>query len=124
MKCCHCQEAGHKAVDMACPSRAPDGLQVNLEIVRGGKNPLSNLHNCEDGCLIQDGQYDFSLSEQHYQFNCLRSHGKIDDSYQILEVDSGFQAMKIAETTLPKDEEKPEWKLVALREMETSNTEV
>ncbi len=30
--------------------------------------------------------------------------------------------MKIAETALPKDEEKPNWKLVVLREMETSNT--
>ncbi len=30
--------------------------------------------------------------------------------------------MKIAESALSKDEEKPEWKMVALREMETSNS--
>ncbi len=91
MKCHHCQETGHKAADMTYPARALDGLQVNLEIICGGKNTLSNLHNCEDGCLIQDGQHDFSSSEQHYQFNHLRFHSKIVDSYQILEVDSSFQ---------------------------------
>ncbi len=71
MKCCLCQETGHKAADMKCPARAPDGFQGNLEIVHGGKNLLSNLHNCEDSCLIKDGQHDFSSSEQHYQFNHL-----------------------------------------------------
>ena len=122
MRWCHCcGEIGHKALDPSCPARAPEGLQGNLEIVHGGKNPLSNLHNCEENCVIKDGQYDFTSSEQHYQFNRLHFHGKIDASYRVLEVDLGFQAMKIAKSALPKDEEKPEWKDVALREMETSN---
>ncbi len=64
--CHHCNEVGHKAADEICPARAPEGLQGNLEVVHGGKNPLSNLHNCEEGCLIKDGQYDFSSSEQYY----------------------------------------------------------
>ena len=119
--CHHCGEIGHKATDPSCPARAPEGLQGNLEIVHGGKNPLSNLHNCEENYVIKDGQHDFTLSEQHYQFNRLHFHGKIDASYRVLEVDSGFQAMKIAESALLKDEEKPEWKDMALREMETSN---
>ncbi len=41
--------------------------------------------------------------------------------HTVLEVDSGFQAMKIAGSALPKDEEKLEWKDIALREMEVSN---
>ncbi len=99
---------GHKAADEICPERAPEGLQGNLKVVCGGKNPLSNLHNCEEGCLIKDGQHDFSLSEQHYQFNRLWFHGKIDASHRVLEVDSGFQAMKIAESALQKEDEKME----------------
>ncbi len=89
--------------------------------MHGGKNPLSNLHNCEEGCCIQDGQHDFSSSEQHYQFGQLHFHGKIDDSYRVLEVDTGFQAMKIAEAALSKDE-RLDWKEVTVREMENSNT--
>ncbi len=36
-------------------------------------------------------------------------------------MDSGFQAMKIAESALPKENEKMEWRDVAIREMEMSN---
>ncbi len=46
-RCHQCSEVGHKATDKSCPARVPEGLQGNLEIVHGGKNPLSNLHNCK-----------------------------------------------------------------------------
>ncbi len=107
-RCHHCKDVGHKATDQSCLARVPEGLQGNFEIVHGGKNPLSNLHNCKENYLIKDGQYNFLSLEQHYQFNRLSFHGKIDASYQVLEVDSGFQAMKIAESVLPKDKEKHE----------------
>ncbi len=110
MSCCQCcHEVGHKASDKNCPALAPAGLQDDLELIYGGKHPLSNLHNCPDGCEIKDGQYDYGSSEQHYQFGRLCSHSKDDVAFCVLEADSGFQAMKIAEQALPKDEESDEW---------------
>ena len=88
--------------------------------MRGGKHPLSNLHNCPEGCVIKDGQYDFNSSEQHYQFGRLYFHGKVDESYHVLEVDMGFQAMKIAEVAL-LNEEKSDWLTQAVVDMRNSN---
>ncbi len=88
LSCCwYCQEVGHKAFDKTCPALALDGMQDNLELVHGGKHLLSNLHNCPEGCEIKDGHYDYSSSEQHYQFGQLHSHSKDDVAFHVLEAD-------------------------------------
>ena len=96
-------------------------MQDNLELVHGGKHLLSNLPNCPEGCEIKDSHYDYGSSEQHYQFGLLHSHGKDDAAFYVLEADSGFQAMKIAEQALPKEEESDNWKQNAVEEMKLSN---
>ncbi len=43
-------------------------------------------------------------------------------SYQLLEVGSGFEAMKIAHEALPVESSNEEWQLIVLREMLEMNT--
>ena len=81
MHCRHCGEPGHKASSLACMALAPKMIENTVEIIRGGKNPLSNLHSCPEGCEIQDGQHNFPSAEHHFQFKYLRFYGKLDDSY-------------------------------------------
>ena len=121
MKCRHCGEPGHKASSPSCTALAPEAIAGTIETVRGGKNPLSNLHTCPEGCLLQDGQYDFPSAKHHYQFKRLRFHRKLDDSYCILEVESGFQAMKIAHESLPQEESNDKWKAITICEMMDTN---
>ena len=121
MKCRHCGEPGHKASSPSCMALAPKAIAGTMETVRGGINPLSNVHTCPEGCLLPDGQHDFPSAEHHYQFKRLRFHGKLDDSYHILEVESGFQAMKIAHESLLQEESSEEWKAIAIHEMMDTN---
>ncbi len=71
MRCRHCGELGHKASSPSCTALAPDVIADMVETVRGGKNLLSNLHTCPEGCNLQDSQYNFPSVEHHYQFKCL-----------------------------------------------------
>ncbi len=80
-KCKRCGNTGHFARDPACVARAPAELAASVEPFRGAMNPLSNLHMCPEGCKIPDSSYDFPLSEHHYQFNRLRHHGLVNESY-------------------------------------------
>ena len=107
-KYCHCGEVGHKVSDLVCPGRAPSEVAAIVEPIRGGRHPLSNLHACPEGCLLPDGQYDFPTAEHHYQFKWLHFHNKLDESYRVLEAETGFQVMKIAHQVLPDDLTKPE----------------
>ena len=59
--------------------------------------------------------------EHHYQFKQLSFHGKLDESYRVLEAETGFQAMKIAQQVLPDDLTKPEWQKVSFKEMISTN---
>ena len=68
MKCHRCGNTGHKSADLQCPAVAPKEVMDTVETFRGGRNQLSNLHNCPEGCVFQDGQHEFHSSEQHYQF--------------------------------------------------------
>ncbi len=79
------------------------------------------MHLCPEGCVLYDGQYDFPSSEHHYQFSQLHFHGKVDESYRVLEETSGFHTMKLAHQVLPEHETKPEWKEHAVAEMLKSN---
>ncbi len=71
--------------------------------------------------MILDGNHDFSSPEHHYQFKLLRHHGLIDKSYRVLEVDSSFDTMKIAQHVLPEEEVQPSWKSIAIEEMLSTN---
>ena len=44
-----------------------------------------------------------------------------NDSYRLLEVSSGFRAMKIAHESLPSEESNDEWKVIAIWEMMETN---
>ena len=112
---------GHYASDPDCPARAPEAIAATVKPFHGSANPLSNLHECPEGCIIPDGNHDFSSSEQHYQFKRLRHHRLIDESYQVLEADSGFDAMKLVHRVLPEDDVQPSWKSIALDEMLNTN---
>ena len=105
--CKHCTGTGHYASDLDCPARAPEAIAATVKPFCGGKNPLSNLHECPEGCITPDGNHDFSSSEQHYQFKRLRHHGLINESYWVLEADSGFDAMKLEHHVLPEDDVQP-----------------
>ncbi len=59
----------------------------------------------------------FFSAEHHYQFKRLQHHGKLEESYQVLEADTGFQVMKIAQEVLPDDKVKPSWHEKAVKEM-------
>ncbi len=70
---------------------------------------MSNLHACPEGCVI--------LAEHHYQFNRLQFHGMNDESYQVLDSDTGFDAMKLAQDVLPDQQTQLEWKSIAIDEI-------
>ncbi len=60
-------------------------------------------------CAIHDGLHEFHSSEQHYQFQHLHHHGKVDKSFTILETTSGWEAMKAAHEILPDTETQSDW---------------
>ncbi len=92
-----------------------------VETFHGGKNPLSNLHNCTHGCTIHDSLHEFHSSEQHYQFQYLHHHGKVDESYTILETASGWEVMKTAHEILLDTESRSDWWDKAVSVMTESN---
>ncbi len=117
IKCKCCGDIGPLTGDSKCVARAPPKIAASIEPFRGEMNPLSNLHICAEGCQIPDGSYDFPSSEHHYQFKRLHAHGLVDESYWVLEADTGYDAMKIAQCTLPEEDVKPEWRDHAVEEM-------
>ncbi len=115
--CKRCSNVGHFASDKTCPAKVPLEIAVTVEPFRGGMNPLSNLHMCPEGCQIPDGHHNFPTSEHHYQFKWLHHHGMIDESYRVLEVDSGYEAMKLAHQVLPEEKVEPSWLHIVVDEM-------
>ncbi len=109
MQCVTCDQMGHKALDSQCLALAPQDIMDMVETFRGGKNPLSNLHNCPEGCGFNDGQHEFHSSEQHYQFQWLRHYGKVEESYTVLESESGVEAMCLAHEILLEMETHSDW---------------
>ena len=120
-KCHRCGEVGHRSNDVKCLGRAPEAIAATVEPIRGGHHPLSNLYVCPEGCTLPDGQYDFPSAEHHYQFKYLHYHGKLEESYLVLEADIGLQARKIAHSVLPEEDVKPSWQESAVKEMLDTN---
>ncbi len=67
MKCHRCGNTGHKSADLQFPAIALKKV-IDMVETQGGRNQLSNLHNCPKGCAFKDGLHEFHSSEQHYQF--------------------------------------------------------
>ena len=67
-QCKRCNQVGHLAKHKNCPALMPEEIKQTIEPFRGASNQLSNLHCCPEGCTLPDGQFDFALSEHHYQF--------------------------------------------------------
>ncbi len=93
----------------------------DVEVFRGGGNPLSNLHVCLEGCEIKDQGISFPSSEHHYQFKKLKHHDMGEQAYLLLLEANSFKAMKKAKELIPDDKTSDEWKAMACNEMQTTN---
>ncbi len=89
--------------------------------VRGGKNPLSNLHMCPKGCEFQVGMQVFNSSEQMYQHKRLSFHDKYEEASKILSMDNAFEVMKYSYEVLPSEKVQEEWLDMAVAQMEQVN---
>ena len=49
-------------------------MKGTVETFCGDKCQISNLHQCPEGCVIEDQGTMFTSSEQHYQFKKLKFH--------------------------------------------------
>ena len=99
-----CGDVGHRATDSKCPGKAPAEIAATVEPIRGGHHPLSNLHTCPKGCTLPDSHYDCPTAKHHYQFKHLQFHRELEQTYHVLEANTGFQAMKV----LPEEKVKPD----------------
>ena len=75
-KCRQCQGIGHRHQDPTCPGTALTELAKNVQIIRGGRNPLSNLHGCPKGCTLNVDGENYVSSEHLYQVHRLCFHDK------------------------------------------------
>ena len=109
--CKHCQKEGHWATDDVCEARAPRDIQDSVEVFRGGKFPLSNLHKCPEGCRLVDVDgKEFLLSEHHYQRAKFIAHDKTDDMEKLMVKESPFKVMQLVQQVLPDSNLSEDWK--------------
>ena len=88
----YCGETGHKHFDKSCAALAPPEMADHVIAIRGGRNPLSNLHICPAG--IQFFRADVSIQKVEKtlllgDFNsvtdsCDRLSGQLDGTSTIL----------------------------------------
>ncbi len=88
-----------------------------LETFHGSQCQLSNLHNCPQGCEIQDRGMTFPTSEHHYQFKKLKDHNMGKEAYLLLTEETGFDVIKKAKSLLLDSALSDEWKDKAYNEM-------
>ncbi len=58
---------------------------------------------------MEDGLLSFSTSEQMYQYSRLTHHGLHEAAARVVDADSGFDAMKLVNGALPKENTLTEW---------------
>ena len=119
MTCKRCGKEGHHASDTECPARSLLEVSESVEVFRGGKYQLSNLHKCPEGC--PEGNKVFPLSEHRYQFSKLKAHDMIEEAFDLLEEPDPFKVMQKAKEVVPDIEASAEWKASAVSEMMESN---
>ena len=105
-----CGNVGHRQSDPNCLVRSTEEVRETIETFCGGKCELSNLHKCAHGCEFDTEGTSFPTSEQYYQFQKLKAHGKGTEAYEILMEEDPFNAMKMAKVALPDAEVSEEWK--------------
>ena len=115
--CKQCGNEGHRPSDPACPARSTEDIQQSVETFCGGRCELSNLHQCLEGCEIEDFGTEFPTCEHHYQFKKLKAHDLGAEAYELLIQEDSFQAIKKAKTILPDADVSEDWKCVACDEM-------
>ncbi len=115
--CNRCGNQGHHPTDQKCPAQTTKVIMGTLETFHGGQCQLSNLHNCPQGCVIQDRGMTFPTLEHHYQFKKLKDHNLGKEAYLLLSEETGFDAMKKAKSLLPDSAFSDKWKDKAYNEM-------
>ncbi len=108
-----CQGMGHRYQDPTCPGRGLTELAKNVQIIRGGRNPLSNLYGCPKGCTLDVDGENYVLSEHLYQVCRLCFHDKYEAAVQVMDIPTGFKAMQIVHEQLPSSESSEDWIKVA-----------
>ncbi len=63
--CKQCGNEAHRPSDPACPAKSIEDIQQSVEMFCGSRCELSNLHQCPEGCEIEDFGTKFPTSEHH-----------------------------------------------------------
>ena len=81
-----------------------------MKAFHGGKNPLSNLHKCPEGCVLHVGENEYVTSKHYYQFHKLMAHDKREEAFSLLKEDNTFKVMQKAQKVLPPDQISDLWR--------------
>ncbi len=108
--CKRCNAEGHRHQDDSCPAQAPEEISKTVRAFCDGKNLLSNLHKCPEGCVLHVGENKYATSEHYYQFHKLMAHDKREEAFSLLDEDNAFKVMQKAQQLLPPDQISDSWK--------------